>query len=98
MAQQLVGTVINGHKVSGAIYGQNPSATVQVGGARNHNTLTGRDADDQHPISAITGLQEQLDEKVSAEELAPVAFSNLAEDLTWPEPLILYCGTASEVV
>lgn len=96
--QNVIGTVINGHKVGGAIYGENPSATVNTGGVRNHNSLTGRDADDQHPISAITGLQDDLDMKVEADELAPVAFTGDAEDLTWPQPLILYCGTASEVV
>lgn len=32
--------------------------------ALNHNGMLGRDEDDAHPISAITGLEEALDEKV----------------------------------
>lgn len=58
----------------------------------DHNKLINRDLTDQHPIGAITGLQDILD------GLAPVAFTGAAEDLIWPNPLILYCGTASEVV
>ena len=58
----------------------------------DHNKLRNRDLTDQHPIGAITGLQDILD------GLAPVAFTGAAEDLIWPNPLILYCGTASEVV
>ena len=58
----------------------------------DHNKLINRDLANQHPISAITGLQDILD------GLAPVAFTGAAEDLIWPNPLILYCGTASEVV
>ena len=58
----------------------------------DHNKLRNRDLTDQHPIGAITGLQDILD------SLAPVAFTGAAEDLIWPNPLILYCGTASEVV
>lgn len=34
----------------------------------NHNDLYNRDADNQHPISAITGLQEALDSKVDEVE------------------------------
>lgn len=32
--------------------------------ANDHNTLYNRDMDDQHPISAITGLQAALDSKI----------------------------------
>lgn len=32
--------------------------------ANDHNRLRNRDMDDQHPISAITGLQDALDSKV----------------------------------
>lgn len=31
------------------------------GGTTDHRELTNRDADDQHPIKAITGLQSKLD-------------------------------------
>ena len=43
--------------------------------------------------------QEVLDiETVTEVELADVAFSGDAEDLIWPDPLVLYCGTSTEVV
>ena len=64
----------------------------------DHRKLLHRDEPDQHPIGAITGLQDVLDSVPRTSELAPVAFSGDAEDLIWPHPLILYCGTASEVV
>lgn len=35
------------------------------GGTSNHTQLTNRDAADQHPISAITGLQTALDDKIA---------------------------------
>ena len=64
----------------------------------DHNKLRNRDLTDQHPIGAITGLQDILDSVPLTSSLAQVAFSGAAEDLIWPNPLILYCGTASEVV
>ena len=64
----------------------------------DHNKLRNRDLVNQHPISAITGLQDILDSVPLTSDLASVAFSGAAEDLIWPNPLILYCGTASEVV
>ena len=33
---------------------------VNTGGTGDHRQLTNRDAEDQHPIKAITGLQAQL--------------------------------------
>lgn len=35
--------------------------SIEVGGITEHNLLSNRDIPDQHPISAITGLQEALD-------------------------------------
>jgi len=35
----------------------------KIAGATVHNELTGRDAADQHPVSAIAGLQKELDGK-----------------------------------
>lgn len=64
----------------------------------DHNKLINKDLADQHPISAITGLQDILDNISTIDDFAPVAFTGAAEDLIWPNPLILYCGTASEVV
>lgn len=50
----------------------------QIGqtGTTNHTELAGRDIDEQHPISAITGLQTILDEKqglLTTEELFNIA-------------------------
>lgn len=38
-------------------------------GASDHKVLTNRDAADQHPISAITGLENELEGKLSSDEL-----------------------------
>jgi hypothetical protein len=46
-----------------------------------HNDLTGRDAEDAHPISAITNLQGELDDKADADSLAAVATSGSYNDL-----------------
>lgn len=47
--------------------------SIEVGGVTEHNLLSNRDLPDQHPISAITGLQEALntihDDYVSEAEL-----------------------------
>lgn len=125
----------------------------------DHDKLINRDLADQHPIDAITGLQDALnsiptifydttdnwnaqidyippegaiiaysdyiikdgivipnfkisdgithlidqpfvsdDMRDTLSSLALVAFSGNAEDLIWPDPLVLYCGTASEVI
>lgn len=37
------------------------------GGVTVHNLLSGRDAEDSHPIEAITGLQDELDSKIETE-------------------------------
>ena len=37
---------------------------VMVGGVTDHNELLNRDADNQHPISAITDLEDELDGKL----------------------------------
>lgn len=39
---------------------QTESGRVRVASAVDHNNLTGRDLSDQHPMSAITGLQEAI--------------------------------------
>lgn len=39
------------------------------GGTGDHNQLTNRDAANQHPMSAITGLQTALDGKITSEQL-----------------------------
>ena len=51
-------------------------ANIKTGGSgtADHRQLTNRDADNQHPISAITGLQEELD------GLASKAYADQAAD------------------
>ena len=36
------------------------NVTVRTGGTTDHRALSNRDADDQHPIKAITGLADKL--------------------------------------
>ena len=48
-------------------------------GASNHSELTGRDADAQHPINAIEGLQEALDDKANSDAI-PKKVSELEND------------------
>ena len=68
----------------------------------DHTNLTNRDAADQHPIDAITGLQTALDGKLSEEsilivnadyERSTLTISNL--DKTFAEIEAAYNGTAS---
>ena len=53
--------------------------TVAVGNS-DHRNLTFRDADDQHPISAITGLKKTLDHKVEEDEVQTLSNQDI-EDL-----------------
>lgn len=46
--------------------------TVGVGDS-DHRNLTFRDAADQHPISAITGLKKSLDGKIGEDEVQPLS-------------------------
>ena len=72
-----------------------------------HNDLTGRDADSCHPISAITGLQSELNSKANADDLANVATSGSYNDLTdtpttsdkrteWVSLVLMYQGFAPQ--
>jgi len=38
----------------------------------DHTILSGRDADDQHPISAITGLEDELADKATQDDIYPL--------------------------
>lgn len=49
--------------------------------ATSHTDLTDRDVADQHPMSAITGLEDALDAKADAADLAAVATSGNYTDL-----------------
>ena len=78
-------------------FGINMGSVIEIK-ENDHNKLINRDLMDQHPIDAITGLRDILNEIPLSERFSPVAFSGDPMDLFWPEPLTLYCGTASEVV
>lgn len=61
--------------------GDKPLSTVQIaggggeGGVSDHRLLTGRDAEDQHPIEAIAGLEdalEQIPSIMTAEQLRKI--------------------------
>jgi len=64
--------------------GENWTALPSNGGVSDHEDLTGRDAANQHPISAITGLQGELDsiadliptQASPSNQLADKAFTN----------------------
>ena len=57
--------------VSGTV---NPPASTRI-----HGNLTGRDAADQHPISAVTGLQDALDSKAGISTGAIRSYATLAD-------------------
>lgn len=63
-----------------------------AGGTFDHNALDNRDMENQHPMSAITGLLEFVN------SLATVAFTGKLEDLTSDTVTILNCGTSTEVI
>lgn len=52
------------------------------GGVTVHNSLTGRDATDSHPMGAVTGLTSALGDKADSSSLAAVATSGDYSDLT----------------
>jgi len=63
--------VIQGTTPGIRVSGTGAQVTVKVttgsgggGGVTDHNALTGRSGPDQHPIGAVTGLQDALDAKV----------------------------------
>jgi hypothetical protein len=54
------------------------------GGTTVHNELTGRDADDAHPISAITGLEDELDNRQLLARVSDTATANFnLSSKTW---------------
>ena len=44
------------------------TGTISSGGTADHNRLTNRAKEDQHPIEAISGLQDVLDSKIDSEK------------------------------
>lgn len=74
------------------------STSQMIVGTKYHDKLENREIPNQHPIEAISGLNEALAEKANAADLAPVAFSGLLNDLTSDGFTILNCGTSTEVI
>ena len=68
------GTIKSKQSLSGSISATDQKTATATGGSgvTDHNRLFNRDAANQHPISAITGLQDVLDEKVDAAEIAQI--------------------------
>lgn len=61
-----------------------PPIEVEVGfgvNVKDHTSLSGRDEPNQHPMSAITGLEDALDDMVSEDEM--VEFSNQEVIALW---------------
>lgn len=56
---------------------------------KNHNDIGGRDAEDSHPIEAITGLREELDNKV--EVSSDIATASAGEIAIFSEDGKLEC-------
>ena len=72
----MIGKIKQRSEVSGKI--------TASGGTNDHNRLTNRDLADQHPIAAITDLQELLDSKLDSETALPLiedAVKNKAKGL-----------------
>jgi hypothetical protein len=68
-----------GLKIDGGEINMSASADNEVGvaqrvggGTKYHDRLENRDLPDQHPIAAITGLEEALDAKVDASSLSVI--------------------------
>ena len=83
---ELCGVVESGGEIKGVlesegtIYGELGVSKVLY--ANDHTRLRNREVPDQHPISAITGLQEALDSKLDVNA----------------EFVLIYCGTSTEVI
>ena len=80
------GIINSKQTIGGAIRpaGQYTATAGAGGGSTDHNRLFNRDAEDQHPISAITDLQDILDEKLDSKTALPLieeAVKNKAKGL-----------------
>lgn len=70
-----LGKITNTGNITGKISTttKNTSATISSGGgSSDHNRLFNRDAENQHPISAITNLQKLLDSKLESKTALPL--------------------------
>jgi hypothetical protein len=50
----------------------NTTSKISSGGSTDHNRLFNREAADQHPIEAITGLEDLLEAKLDAKTALPL--------------------------
>lgn len=66
----------------GTIFQVEFGEVTNTGGTADHRALTNRDAEEQHPISAITGLTSALSAKANSSDLATVATSGSYSDLS----------------
>ena len=63
-----------------AAFGSAYTPSEDIGGTANHALLFNREQEDQHPISAITDLEETLDGKIGEEDaMTPVEIDNIIE-------------------
>ena len=61
---------------------KNINGTLEGKWVKDHNRLTNRDLNDQHPISAITGLEDTLDTKLDSETVAPIIERSITRKTT----------------
>lgn len=67
------GTISTKHSVTGGINTHTAVGAVSnSGGVTDHSRLINRGASNQHPISAIAGLEEELNKKLDAVSVVPV--------------------------
>lgn len=89
------GNITSKKTISAAITSNTSVTTSSIsrgGGTNDHTRLTNRGADDQHPISAITNLQNELDSKLDSETALP-----LIKEATEGKAAGLYYDTDSEL-
>lgn len=61
---------------------KNINGTLEGKWVKDHNRLTNRDLNDQHPISAITGLEDTLDTKLNSETVTPIIERSITRKAT----------------
>lgn len=65
-------TILSGNISSSSQHSLQGTAAAGSGGTADHRRLTNRDAYDQHPITAITGLQDALVTKATKADLIEI--------------------------
>ena len=76
------GKIITKNTINGTISAGNNLTKASIasgGGTLDHDRLVNRDATDQHPIDAITGLRKELDSKLNSKTALPVIEEALEE-------------------